>query len=184
MDKTFFITTDDIQKSAKSSDKTLRIAGYANTTSKDRSGDIVLPEAWAKGVENFRRNPILLYQHDHGKPIGRVSAVTVDKKGIFVEASISEAAERQHGVKTLINDGVLKSFSVGFRIKDAKYDKLADTFYIKDVELLEISVVSVPANQNSLFSVRKTFEDEADYAKFKDQFADDNKASVDRKSVV
>ncbi len=65
MDKTFFITTDDIQKSAKSSDKTLRIAGYANTTSKDRSGDIVLPEAWAKGVENFRRNPILLYQLDN-----------------------------------------------------------------------------------------------------------------------
>ena len=183
MDKTFFITTDDLQKSVSSSDKSLKIAGYANTTSKDRSGDIVLPEAWAKGVENFRRNPILLYQHDHSKPIGRVSAVTVDKKGIFVEATISEAAERQHGVKTLISDGVLKSFSVGFRVKDANYDKVADTFYIKDVELLEISVVSVPANQNSLFSVRKNFEDEADYAKFKDQFVEEDKATVEDTAV-
>lgn len=169
MDKKFFITTDDIAVKGVS-EKTLKIAGYANTSDKDRSGDIVIPEAWAKGIENFRRNPILLFQHDHNKPIGKVNTVTVDKKGIFVEASVSEAAEKQHGVKTLISDGVLKSFSVGFRVKDADYDKRSDTFYIKDVELLEISVVSVPANQNSLFSIRKSFEDDSSYADFKKQF--------------
>jgi HK97 family phage prohead protease/HK97 family phage major capsid protein len=169
MDKKFFITSDDIAVKGVS-EKTLKIAGYANTSDKDRTGDIVVPEAWAKGIENFRRNPILLYQHDHGKPIGKVNSVTVDKKGIFVEASVSEAAEKQHGVKTLISDGVLKSFSVGFRVKDADYDKRTDTFFIKDVELLEISVVSVPANQNSLFSIRKSFEDDSSYAEFKKQF--------------
>ena len=169
MDKKFFITTDDISVKSNSN-KAFKIAGYANTSDKDRTGDIVLPDAWAKGIENFRRNPILLYQHDHGKPIGKVNSVTVDKKGIFVDASVSEAAETQHGVKTLISDGVLKSFSVGFKVKDADYDKRTDTFYIKDVELLEISVVSVPANQNSLFSVRKSFESDDSYAEFKKQF--------------
>jgi HK97 family phage prohead protease/HK97 family phage major capsid protein len=169
MEKKFFITTDDITVKGIT-DKAFKIAGYANTSDKDRSGDIVLPDAWAKGIENFRRNPILLYQHDHGKPIGKVNSVTVDKKGIFVEANVSEAAERQHGVKTLISDGVLKSFSVGFRVKDADYDKRSDTFLIKEVELLEISVVSVPANQNSLFSVRKSFESEDAYAEFKKSF--------------
>ena len=111
------------------------------------------------------------YQHDHGKPIGRVNNITVDKKGIFVEASVSDAAEKQHAIKTLIKDGVLKSFSVGFRIKDADYDKRSDTFVIKDLELLEISVVSVPANQNSLFSIRKSFESDDSYKEFKGQFA-------------
>ena len=171
MQKTFYIDTDDIAVKGVSDNKSLKIAGYANTADKDRTGDIVLPDAWSKGVDNFRRNPILLYQHDHGKPIGRVSNITVDKKGIFVEATVSDAAEKQHGVKTLIKDGILKSFSVGFRIKDADYDKRTDTFLIKDVELLEISVVSVPANQNSLFSVRKSFESDNTYANFKDQFA-------------
>lgn len=169
MDKKFFITTDDITVKG-ASEKAFKIAGYANTSDKDRTGDIVLPEAWTKGIDNFRRNPILLYQHDHSKPIGRVNAVTVDKKGIFVEASVSGAAERQHGVQTLINDGVLKSFSVGFRVKDADYDKRSDTFVIKNVELLEISVVSVPANQNSLFSVRKSFEADDAYESFKNKF--------------
>ena len=171
MQKTFYIDTDDFAVKGIADNKALKIAGYANTADKDRTGDIVLPDAWTKGVENFRRNPILLYQHDHGKPIGRVNNITVDKKGIFVEASVSDAAEKQHAVKTLIKDGVLKSFSVGFRIKDADYDKRSDTFVIKDLELLEISVVSVPANQNSLFSIRKSFENDDTYKEFKGQFA-------------
>jgi HK97 family phage prohead protease/HK97 family phage major capsid protein len=175
MDKKFFITTSEITVKDAST-KSLKIAGYANTVDKDRAGDIVFPEAWAKGIDSFRRNPILLYQHDHNKPIGKVNIVTVDKKGIFVEASISESAERQHGIKTLINDGVLKSFSVGFRVKDADYDKRNDTFYIKDVELLEISVVSVPANENSLFSVRKSFETDTDYSEFKSKFVKEEEA--------
>jgi HK97 family phage prohead protease/HK97 family phage major capsid protein len=171
MQKTFFINTDDFSVKGISDNKSLKIAGYANTSDKDRTGDIVLPEAWTKGVDNFRRNPILLYQHDHSKPIGRVNNIRVDKKGIFVEANVSDAAEAQHGVKTLIKDGVLKSFSVGFKVKDATYDKVSDIFYIKDLELLEISVVSVPANQNSLFSVRKSFESDEEYSKFKSAFS-------------
>jgi HK97 family phage prohead protease/HK97 family phage major capsid protein len=171
MQKTFYIDTSDLSVKGISENKSLKIAGYANTSDKDRTGDVVLPQAWSKGVENFRRNPILLYQHDHGKPIGKIHNITVDKKGIFVEASVSEAAEKQHGVKTLIKDGILKSFSVGFRIKDADFDKKTDTFLIKDLELLEISVVSVPANQNSLFSIRKSFEDDNAYSEFKKSFA-------------
>lgn len=175
MQNKFFVTTDNIEVKSAASSKDFKIAGYANTIDKDRTGDIVLPDAWVKGIDNFRRNPILLYQHDHNKPIGRVKNITVDKKGIFVEATVSTAAETQHGVKTLIEDGVLKSFSVGFKIKDADYDRSSDAFTIKDVELLEISVVSVPANQNSLFSVRKSFEADEQYESFKQQFSAEEK---------
>jgi HK97 family phage prohead protease/HK97 family phage major capsid protein len=171
-DKKFFIHSSDleIKSTAKTEKDSIKIAGYANTVLKDRTGDIVLPEAWAKGIENYRKNPVLLYQHDHSKPIGKSDIVRVDKKGIFVEASVSSAAEKMHGVQSLIRDGALKSFSVGFRVKDASYDKNSDTFFIKDLELLEISVVSVPANQDSLFSVRKSFEDDNGYEEFKKQF--------------
>ena len=147
-DKKFYINSDNIEIKSKtdSANKPFKIAGYANTTSKDRTGDVVLSEAWVKGIENYRKNPVLLYQHDHGKPIGKSDTVRVDKKGIFVEASVSSAAEKLHGVQSLIEDGALKSFSVGFRVKDADYDRTADTFVIKDLELLEISVVSFPEN--------------------------------------
>ena len=173
MNKTFYLNSNFEEKTFSSRDKTsLKIAGYANTTDKDRTGDIVTAKAWAKGIENYRKNPVLLYQHKHDCPIGRVDKVTVDRKGLFVEALVSEAAEKLHSVHTLVRDGALKSFSVGFRVKDGKYDQKTDSMTITDVELLEISVVSVPANQESLFSVRKSFEDNhQEYAEFIEKFA-------------
>ena len=164
--KTLYLNSSFETKALKKGSKSLKIAGYANTTAKDRSGDVVTAEAWAKGVENFRRNPVMLYQHKHDTPIGRIDKIQVDKKGIFVEGSVSEAAEKLHGVQTLIKDGALKSFSVGFRVKDGKYNREDDSMTITDVELLEISVVSVPCNQDSLFSIRKSFESEQDYKEF------------------
>ena len=179
---TFFLNSAFETKSFKKGSKSLKIAGYANTIVKDRAGDVVTAQAWAKGVENYRRNPVLLYQHKHENPIGRVEKITVDKKGIFVEAAVSEAAEKNHGVQTLIKDGALKSFSVGFRVKDGKYNREDDSMTITDVELLEISVVSVPCNQDSLFSIRKSFDSENDYKEFVKSFedADENEIKMMR----
>ena len=167
MNKTFYLNSSFETKAISKKSKSLKIAGYANTTTKDRANDIVTAEAWAKGVDNYRKNPVLLYQHKHDNPIGRVENIRVDRKGIFVEAAVSEAAEKNHGVQTLIKDGALKSFSVGFRVKDGKYNRDDDSMLITDVELLEISVVSVPCNQESLFSIRKSFETDSEYEEFK-----------------
>jgi len=170
--KIFYLNSSFEAKSVSKATKSLKIAGYANTTAKDRSGDVVTAEAWAKGVENFRKNPVMLYQHKHDCPIGRFDKITVDKKGIYVEGTVSEAAEKNFGIHTLINDGALKSFSVGFRVKDGKYNRNDDSMLITDVELLEISVVSVPCNQESLFSVRKSFETSDDYTSFIETFTE------------
>ena len=182
-DKMLFISSEIEKASSSKKDKNLKIAGYANTTAKDRAGDIVTANAWAKGVDNFRRNPVLLYQHKHDCPIGKVNKITVDKKGIFVEAAVSEAAESNHGIQTLIKDGALKSFSVGFKVKDGKYNREEDSMYITDVELLEISVVSVPCNQDSLFSVRKSFETDDDYTKFVDSFKSEESSTKEEKAA-
>ena len=167
MNKTFYLNSAFETKGISKKARGLKIAGYANTIVKDRAGDVVTAEAWAKGVNNFLRNPVMLYQHKHDCPIGRFDQVKVDKKGIYVEGTVSDAAEKNHGVQTLIKDGALKSFSVGFRVKDGKYNREDDSMLITDVELLEISVVSVPCNQDSLFSIRKSFDNEDEYNEFK-----------------
>jgi HK97 family phage prohead protease len=179
--KIFYLNSSFEAKSVSKATKSLKIAGYANTTAKDRSGDVVTAEAWAKGVENFRKNPVMLYQHKHDCPIGRFDKITVDKKGIYVEGTVSEAAEKNFGIHTLINDGALKSFSVGFRVKDGKYNRNDDSMLITDVELLEISVVSVPCNQESLFSVRKSFETSDDYTSFIETFTE---ATEDEQKMI
>jgi len=170
MDKVFYLDSETIKATPNKKDTGLRIAGYANTVDRDRVGDIILASAWAGGVENYRMNPILLFQHDPKIPIGRVDKITVDKKGIFIEATVSQAAEKINQTQSLIKDGVLKSFSVGFRPIEQKYDNAADSTIITKVELLEVSIVSIPANQTSLFSVRKNFETEKEYREYCKQY--------------
>jgi HK97 family phage prohead protease/HK97 family phage major capsid protein len=156
------------------------IEGYANTTSVDRSGDIIPKTAWEAGVQNYLKNPIILAYHDHDEPIGRMVEHKVEDRGLWIKARISAAAE---DVFNLVKDGVLTAFSVGFIIKDATYDSVTDLFIIKELELLEISVVSVPANQDSTFSLSKAFETANDYNLFKKQFSATEPAK-EQKTVV
>ena len=143
------------------------IEGYASTNDIDRAGDVVSPAVWQKGIENYLKNPIILAQHDYDDPVGRMVEHKIDSTGLWIKARISAAAE----IFNLVKDGVLTAFSIGFRVLDAEYNSAADVFLIKEVELLEISVVSVPCNQNTLFSLSKSFDTDKDYLEFKKQFA-------------
>ena len=144
------------------------IEGYASTTDIDRSGDVVPKSVWEKGIQNYLKNPIILAQHDYDDPIGRMVDYKIDDKGLWIKARISAAADECFN---LIKDKVLTAFSIGFKIIDAEYNSAAEVFLIKELELVEISVVSVPCNQNTLFDLSKAFDNAQDYTKFKQQFA-------------
>ena len=143
------------------------IEGYASTNDVDRAGDVVSAAVWEKGITNYLKNPIILANHDYDDPIGRMVDYKMDSKGLWVKARISAAAE----IFNLVKDKVVTAFSIGFKIVDAEYNSAAEIFMIKEVELLEISVVSVPCNQNTLFDLSKSFKDDSEYKKFKAQFA-------------
>ena len=168
INKEMRLTSNFVVKAVSEDKESVKIEGFANTTSKDRSGDVILEEAWTKGgMDNFLANPILLAFHDHTRPIGEVTEYSVNNEGLRVVAEVSKAAG---DVYNLVKEGVLKAFSVGFRVKDADYDSDTDIFVIKDLELYELSVVSIPANAESIFSVKKSFENDEDYNEFKDSF--------------
>ena len=133
------------------------IQGYANTVSEDRSGDIIPSAVWEEhdSLNNYLKNPIVLFQHDHDEPIGKMIDYRVDETGLFVEIEIYDVDNR---VYTLVKNGVLKAFSVGFRMKDYEYDQNKGVFIIKELELFEISVVSIPCNQDSTFSLKKSMK--------------------------
>lgn len=140
------------------SKKPIKITGFANTTSVDRSGDFIEESAWTKGgLTNYAKNPIILAYHDHTKPIGRCTSLSVESGGLKIQAEISPASEE---IYDLINDGTLRAFSVSISIKDADYNSDKNVFIIKDLELYEVSVVSVPMNADSLFELTKSFTEE------------------------
>ena len=171
MNKKFQINSlfDVVEKEQSDDNSPLTIKGYANTVSKDRAGDVIVKEAWEKGaMDDYLKNPIVLAFHDYSRPVGTTISHSVTDKGLEIVAEISKAAGE---VYNLIKDGVLRTFSVGFSIKDADYDRAEDTFFIKDLSLYEISVVSVPANQNSTFSLSKAFDSEEAYKAYKESYA-------------
>ena len=108
-----------------------------------------------------------MFNHDYNKPIGRAKDLEVTDKGLDISAKISKAAG---DVTQLVKDGVLGAFSVGFRCKDSEYMTETDGYKIKDAELFEVSVVSVPCNQGATFGLAKSFDNMEDYRKFKQKF--------------
>lgn len=168
LNSAFAVNEKALPTSGDSGIESIFIEGYASTTDIDRSGDVVPKSVWEAGIQNYLKNPIILAQHDYDDPIGRMTDYKVDDKGLWVKARISSAAEEVFG---LIKDKILTAFSIGFRIIDAEYNSAAEVFVIKELELVEISVVSVPCNQNTLFDLSKAFENDADYKQFKQQFA-------------
>lgn len=163
-----------LPKDGEEDNGTCTIEGYASTNDVDRQGDVVPASVWEKGIKNYLKNPIILAYHDHTMPVGRMTDHRVDEKGLWIKATISDAAG---SVYNLVKNGIVTAFSIGFRVLDAEYNSAAEVFLIKDLELHEISVVSVPANQNTLFSLSKAFNTAEEYESFKRQFAPNSESA-------
>ena len=166
--KKIFHMTNTFQKSDVAEDGSINIKGLASTSALDRTGDVIDHNAWKQGgLDNYGDNPIILFNHNYDRPIGRAKYCDVTQNGLEIEAKISKSAG---DVVDLIKDGVLGAFSVGFKVKDAEYNKETDGFFIKSAELLEVSVVSIPANQTATFSISKSFDSDDEYQEFKQHF--------------
>jgi len=166
--------TSTFKSLGETDDGGIDIKGSASTNGLDRAGDIIESDAWTKGgLENFKNNPIILFNHNYDKPIGRAKDLKVTENGLEISAKISKAAG---DVTQLIKDGVLGAFSVGFKVKDADYMTETDGYKIKDAELFEVSVVSVPCNQGATFGLSKSFDSMEDYNKYKQTFYKANPA--------
>ena len=166
--------TSTFKSLGESEDGGVEIKGSASTNGLDRAGDIIESNAWTKGgLENFKNNPIILFNHNYDKPIGRAKDLQVTENGLEISAKISKAAG---DVTQLIKDGVLGAFSVGFKVKDADYMTETDGYKIKDAELFEVSVVSVPCNQGATFGLSKSFDSMEQYNEYKQTFYKANPA--------
>jgi HK97 family phage prohead protease len=182
MSEKIFHWSSTFKTLSEDDDGSVNIKGYASTNSSDRAGDVIDHDAWTKngGLENFKGNPIILFNHDYNRPIGRATSLEVNDKGLELGARISKSAGE---VKDLIKDGVLGAFSVGFRVKDADYMKETDGYQIKDAELFEVSVVSVPCNQTAMFSIAKSFDSQSEYDEWKAEFSKESKQAHDMTAV-
>lgn len=143
----------------------------ASSEIEDRQGEVVAQAGW--DLKNFKKNPILLYMHDHTKPLGKATRVWMDKSGakpvLKFKGMISTATDYGKAAKQLMEEGILNSFSVGFRALEL------DGNVITKAELFEISLVSVPANPEARLLAAKSLQDAGfDQSIIKDFSGEDN----------
>jgi HK97 family phage prohead protease len=136
----------------KSANGKVSVEGYANTVDRDRVKEIVLPKAFEKSLAVYLDNPVLLYQHDWDMPIGKVIQAVITEKGLWIKAEISNAKDVED-VRTKISEGILKTFSIGYNEIKSRFDEKAKCKIVEELELLEISVVTIPANTEAKFTV-------------------------------
>lgn len=131
----------------------LELVGYASTWVEDRDGEYVDPRAFDKSLEQYlATNPIVLWQHNQDWPFGRVLEARVDANGLAVRVAVRKPEGGEEPWKlSAFNDvkaGIVCTFSIGgFFARDF----IGGRQVIVEVELMEISVVSIPSNPVSIF---------------------------------
>lgn len=106
-------------------------------------------------MTQYMTNPVILLGHHPDKVLGQVIEYNLSTAGLEITAELSNDIENTfHNIA----EKNLRGFSIGFICKAANYreDGNRDIREITELDLIEISVVSTPANPSSLFTLAKS----------------------------
>jgi HK97 family phage prohead protease len=136
------------------------IEGIATSSAPDRMGDVVEP----LGV-TFKNPLVLLHQHDAERPVGQVKFDKPTKDGVRFRATlprIDEPGPLKDRVDTAwgeVKAGLVRAVSIGFRVMEGGYEVLkSGGLRFTKTEVLELSLVSVPANADAVITAVKSFD--------------------------
>jgi hypothetical protein len=119
----------------------VRFAGYAAVFDRpDRGGDVVRAGAFARALKRGAGSVPLLWQHETGRPIGRIDYLREDKRGLRVIARLSESAQGREAA-ALLEEGAVSGLSFGYRVREAKGSEPRELI---DLDLVEVSLVTLP----------------------------------------
>lgn len=134
------------------------ISGYASVFGNvDSYGDIVVEGAFSKSIEKIKKTGKVIpvfYGHNMEDPranIGSVTELYEDGRGLFFRAQLDLSGDTYGRlVYAQLKDGRLDSLSFGFSVIDGASTEAG--YELRELELYEISVVPIPANQEALIT--------------------------------
>jgi HK97 family phage prohead protease len=125
----------------------------------DRMGDVVDPAGWE--LDSIKSDPVVLFNHNRDHIVGRWTNIRV-KDGQLIGRIIwvkSDKWPMAQYIRDLVREGVLRTVSVGFQPvskEPLNKEQRNGPFRFTRQQLLECSLVSVPANPNAL-AIAKDF---------------------------
>ena len=141
-----------------------KVSFVASSATPDRYGDIIDQKGWI--LENYKTNPVVLLNHDSNQlPIGKGNVYLRDDK-LVIDVEFDSEDERAKEVERKAKKGFMNAVSVGFRPlesksrselpEDNKYYGQRGMYYSK-AELLEVSIVTIPANGEATMLEQKFY---------------------------
>jgi len=124
--------------------------GYGSIfNNKDLGNDVVMQGAFTKSLRRTGAKGVkMLYQHKSDMPIGVFDSIKEDENGLKVKGRLALGTQAGKEAYELMKMGALDGLSIGFRVspKGQDYNSRNRRRYIKEVELMEISLVTFPMN--------------------------------------
>ena len=124
--------------------------GYGSVFgNKDLGNDVIEKGAFKESLKRKKPHMIkLLYQHKSDMPIGVFDEVKEDEHGLYVKGRLALKTVAGAEAYELLKMGALDGMAIGFRVNPEKvsYDKRSRRRYIKEVDLMEVSLVTFPMN--------------------------------------
>ena len=162
----FKFAADDVSQSGE-------FAGYgAMFGNLDSYGDIIVPGAFKATLSDWKKQktlPPMLVQHGgwmmtdmDALPIGKWTSMSEDETGLKVEGRlINLDTERGKTIYGALKEGVLTGMSIGYRAKKFTLGTKPDEprRKLEAVDLMEVSLVTFPANDKARVSSVKSADD-------------------------
>jgi HK97 family phage prohead protease len=143
----------------KKASKDKPVTFVASTSDPDRYGDVVDQKGW--DLRAYERNPVILFNHNPSQmPIGRGKAY-IKNGQLMIDVEFDKNDEQAQKIERKVRDGYINAVSVGFQASEAisrnrlptdhKYFGKSGQYFPKS-ELLEVSIVTIPANNMATLS--------------------------------
>jgi HK97 family phage prohead protease len=126
----------------------------------DSYGEKVVAGAFGESLARHKREgtkPLLLWQHDSFSPIGIWEDLAEDGKGLWGKGRLLPGVKAADEALILLKAGAVQGLSIGYREVETEPD--GNTRLLKKLDLLEISIVSFPANRRARVETVKSILD-------------------------
>ena len=148
----------------KFNDDSYQFEGYASVFGGvDSYGDTIEKGAYSKTLSD-RERPIRMRWNHFGDIIGKWVEIYEDEKGLYVVGELTKGHSVAENVYASLKHGAIDGMSIGYWVVDGK-DNQHGGQNIKEIELIEISVVEEPADLNATVSGVKNFKSLKEYEK-------------------
>jgi HK97 family phage prohead protease len=160
--QTKLLNTDALE--LKFVDGSLKFTGYASVfNGVDAYGDTIEKGAY-KSTLKGRERPIRMRWNHYGEVIGKWLDIKEDERGLFVEGELTPNHSKASDVYASLKHGAIDGLSIGYRVKSAQ-DNPDGTRLLKEIDLVEISVVEEPADLNATIGEIKSVIEECESLK-------------------